>query len=306
MELDFRLLQTFTAVAKAGSISRAAETMRIAQSAVSRKITQLERAVGLELFIRQPNGVGLTSAGRHLLDAAEPLLAQFDQLKDSLAAVAQGGSAKVDLGFTASTTFLLEGVIARFRASHPNVRLHFTEGGSLNLHEWVMSGRLDLAVITNPLPSPLLKIRPLWTEAVFLVEAASRPDRGLAGLRDLPFILTSRSDGVRETMEKKFAEAGLPFTVFLEMEPVTSVKPMVAAGKAFTILPHSIITKEVAEGSLRATPLNDAVITRALVWRASAPFSPAMKAFVKALKLEIGDKLSDVTWAKIAAEGNEP
>ena len=87
MSIDLRALRSFITVASAGSISRGAETLHIAQPALSLQMKNLELELGVQLLERVPKGIRLTEPGHRLLDHANHLVRQFeiacDDVRDS-------------------------------------------------------------------------------------------------------------------------------------------------------------------------------------------------------------------------------
>lgn len=294
-----RQLAYFAEVARSGSISRAAERLNLAQPALSRRIMELERAVGAELFLRQPNGVVLTALGAKVLEHADLLFAAFERLRQDLTQELALLTQRIELGVPASASFLVtDALLERFRAVHPNVQLHVVEGTSPNLQARIQSGELDLALVTNPQKTVLQRVIPLWREDLFVVEAPGGGFRegGMAALAGRQFILTSRSDGVREGLRQLFEAAGLPFRIDLEMEVLGSVKPIVAAGRAYTILPVSRVAEDLATGTLVATKLPGAWITRALVHRTGKVLTPPMRGFIQAVRQEVELTIPPAGW----------
>ena len=140
MDLEPRALRPFLAVADSLHFGRAAETLRIAQPALSQQIRRLERDLGVELFVRTSRSVALTPAGRVLRDRARALLAQGEKDAEEVVRVARGEQGRLDVGFVSSALPL--GPVRRvqqLREEHPLVRVHLTEGWTAHLLE-----RLDV------------------------------------------------------------------------------------------------------------------------------------------------------------------
>ena len=146
-------LAAFRAVADAGGFVRAAETLLVSQPAVSAHVRELEADLGVALFDRRPRGATLTAAGELLLDYAVRLDALERDARDALLDLA--GLRRGRLAVGASTTigvYLLPGVLGRFRAAHPAVRLSTFIGNTEAVHARLVDGTLDLAVTEGDPP----------------------------------------------------------------------------------------------------------------------------------------------------------
>lgn len=130
LEADFerfnlRHLRYFLAVCESGSFRAASATLHIAQSAVSRRVADLERAFGVTLFERRPRGVALTEAGIALRDSAISIGCEIEAAHATLDRYGRGEEGTITVGFfgtTARLSFVPE-LIARFRVACPHIRL---------------------------------------------------------------------------------------------------------------------------------------------------------------------------------------
>ena len=298
MTLDVRQLRFFVAVANAGSVNRAAGELNIAQSALSRRIQQLELDLGMALFVRSRMGIRLSQAGEMLLGRALPLLGQFDRLEQDLALAAGRSRAPLRFGLTGSAaSALLDTLVRRFRDRHPTIPLQAVQGSTTRLQQWLLSDELDVAVLTNPKPMKGFKATSLWREGVFVVAApvfARQNGFDLAELTALPFILTTRSAGVRDMIEACFARLGHRLHVPMEMEAISTVKRMVERGEAFAVLPFASVAEEVAQGRLMIEALGGAHVTRSLVWRVGSTMPKAVMHLRAVLTEVLEEHLADI------------
>ncbi len=280
--MDLRQLRYFTAIAERGSFSEAASHARIAQSALSRHIMQLEKELGVRLFDRHARGVDLTESGKLLLDRAREILQQIQQTQGEIISRAATPSGEAVIGTTSTTSRLLYGPLAEQAAvAFPNIQLRFVEGVPYLLLERLDTGAIDLAVMVDPEPRPSLIMEELVSEQVYLIAAPATPDLPdgpcrVGALAGLTLILLPRPAGSRVVLDRLAAEAGVDFTVRHEVDNVDVVKDFVIRGLGFGLLPHSSIMKEVSQGLLNAVPMAEITITRSLVRRADRAPSPAV------------------------------
>jgi LysR family transcriptional regulator, nitrogen assimilation regulatory protein len=111
--MDLKQLLTFRAVAELGSLSKAADRLRVAQPALSRHIKLLEHELRAELFIRNGHGRLLTNAGGMLLDRTMGLVRQIEQVRDDIQSVIGSPSGRVILGLVPTVSAVLSGRFAR-------------------------------------------------------------------------------------------------------------------------------------------------------------------------------------------------
>ena len=289
-------LRYFLAVARAGSLSRAAGQVRVAQPALSQQIAALEMEFGQALFLRHPRGVTLTEAGERLRDRAAEILRQVDLTRDELSVDAASPVGSVALGLaTAFNMAFSVAVLTRARQLYPRVRLHLVESMSGFLREWTERGRIDLSVIYEVPPNPALHLEALGTEELFLI---ATPDRArqlgaavpLHALAGLPLVLPGPAHGLRALVDRRAAEAGLALSVAFEVDSTYTIKRLVAAGEGCSILSGHAVREEVASGILVAIPIGPPGIPR-LVQLATAQgrrTDPSVTAIAGVLRDVIG------------------
>ncbi|GAA3571813.1 hypothetical protein GCM10022419_060850 [Nonomuraea rosea] len=149
--MTFTQLRILRAVARAGSMTRAAEELATTQSAVSHALRALEAELGLTLLIRGNHGVRLTSAGQAVYRRAALILTQVEALEQEVAGARgqDGGSLRVGV-IPSANARLLPRILRAFGAAHPRVRLTVIEGSDQEVLEWLSTGAADLATVTAP------------------------------------------------------------------------------------------------------------------------------------------------------------
>lgn len=230
-------------------MTRAARALGVSQPALSAMLKKLEAEVGAALVHRTARGVELTEAGRVFLVHAQDTLRRAD---GAVRAVRQligleAGSIRVGAGATA-TSYLLPSVVSSLRAKHPGLRFYVRETGSSAVVAAVLSGELDLGLVTMPIRGPgeeeLLRL-PLVEDELRLIrrrdgESKRRRDgvkkeAGPATFRwkDIegePFVAFEAGTAVRAIIDQAAAAAGVTLNVVMELRSIESIKQMVAAG----------------------------------------------------------------------------
>lgn len=267
--LELRQLRYFSCVAEQKSFSAAASQLRIAQPALSRCVKQLEDTLGVELLARHGRGVTLTAAGEKLYHHAQRLMREMRIAQEDVVASSGTPFGHLYLAMPPATgQILAPPVIERYRKLYPRVSLHILEGFSGYIHEWLNTGRIDVAVLHNPSPGRNLTVWPLLTEQMFVIAPGINARNKLVvaesyhvkDLCDLPLILPSRPHSLRMLIELAVSKAGHTLEPTLEVDGLPIIKAMVERGLGFTTLTQAAVTREIANGTLRAIPIRPPAI----------------------------------------------
>lgn len=258
---DLRLLQT---VAASGSFTGAAAALHFTQSGVSRRVAQLERAVGGAIFARQPRGVRPTALGELLLRHAAGIRQQFEALADDLEAAGTGTRGRLRVGsFSTANSSLTPHALGRFRTSYPDVAITLVEALSPALLDQVATGALDVAVVSD-YPTGAVEDRRPGLELVHLLDdpllvalPADNPRTGrrqlrLADLADETWI-SAASEGTDTVLAVAAARIGFEPRISIHVASWTAKLSYVAAGFGVTVVPR-----------LLAAPLPTNVVLRPL------------------------------------------
>jgi len=220
------------------------------------------------LLVRDPRGVRLTPQGERLHLHALELLERLDALPSLVAAPNGPVEGRVVVGLPTSASAVLAGPLMRQAFERlPGVRVHLIESLSGYLQEWIEAGRVDVAVLYSTHSSATVRVQPLLVEDMWLV---GQPDAlagcggevPLAELARLRFVVPGRSHSHRRLVEGTAAVHGVTLDVIGEVDSLPALKTLVADGRTFTILPHSAIHAELADGRLGAARIVSPRISR--------------------------------------------
>lgn len=265
--MELRSIQYFVQVADEGSITRTADKIGIAQPALTRHIKQLEAELGTQLLMRLPRGVRLTSSGRDFLDHARTIMLEVSRASKHVRDNAQAPNGKVVMGTSPTLApLLLPGCVARARQQCPAVTLKVVEGFSPQLLDALLTGRLDLAVMTNPPRTTALVLTPLCSEPLVVVAPpgarGTRHAFSLAELCGTAFIMTV---GIRTLVEQQLAGFGGGLRVEAIVDSVETIRRLLISGVGMTIMPVSAFNDAIRAGQLVAYPIEDANLHRILI-----------------------------------------
>src|SRR6202453_649003 len=146
--MQFRHLRYFVKIVEAGSFSRAATTIHVAQPALSQQIAELEERLGLKLLQASAGGVKPTAAGEVLFREASAILHQLDQLPGIVRSSSGEPEGAVSLGLAISLANTLIGPLVRSaRTALPKVKLKLSDADSHTLQDGVAANNLNMAVV---------------------------------------------------------------------------------------------------------------------------------------------------------------
>ncbi|HEV2574773.1 MAG TPA: LysR family transcriptional regulator [Beijerinckiaceae bacterium] len=256
--MDSRKLRYFAVTARLGSFTRAAEELRIAQPALSRRIREIEEELGQELLVRHGRGVRLTPVGAAVLQRAEEIEHLMGLIKHEANQDRPALRGKISIGMPPAAALRIGPRLAqRMAQAHPHVTLHLRDGVSSLIHEWVIEKRIDLGLAYNATPIDGLENVPLLRERAVLVgppdaravTAVNEPIR-LRDIAGLPLIMPSLPHNNRRVLEEAAARHGVRLVIRTEVDSVALTKAMVREGQGYTILSHASVDDEVMQGEL--------------------------------------------------------
>jgi LysR family transcriptional regulator, nitrogen assimilation regulatory protein len=293
--MPLNLLETFVAVAETGSFSTAAAMLATPQSAVSRRVLELEQRVGARLLYRGGHGVTLTPAGVQLLRGCGPLLSHLADVI-ALAAEAESvpaGDVSLALTPTLASVLAVE-LMDHVRMTWPRVRLRLLTGYSKQLQEWLHQGRVDLAVLgdfscAGGLDGEALVDLPVIV-AMNRTLAGAHWAGGLvdaAALSRLPLALLSRDQGLRRSLDAQVLASGKTLEPAYEVDDIGVLRQLAVAGKAAIVVPELAVRTELWTGQLIAASLDlpQSLQVRTVIATAKRrPVTPAAKGLAHVLQ----------------------
>jgi DNA-binding transcriptional LysR family regulator len=255
------------AVARAGSIRKAAEKLHVASTALNRKILELEDEVGTPLFERLPRGVRLTAAGELLVAAVRRGMAdlrsaesQIEQLRGLVRGTVRVGGAE-----SVSSDFLPH-AIAQYQETYPGVQFQLQSGVTAQMLCALERDDVELVLVHDPEPSETLRVLSAIPQPLC---AMLRPDHPLAGRAQLRLAdcaghavaLGDRSFGSRRLIDALTAQSRLGLRVMLEASSVQTLKEFTRRTGAISFQYQIGTLREARQGELVSIPLTDAAFS---------------------------------------------
>ena len=270
-QIDLTSLQLFVAVCELGSIGRAAEREFIAASAVSKRLSDLETALGTTLLNRHARGVRLTPAGEGLLHHARAVLFGLEKMQTELAEYADGvrGHVRVHASISAIVQFLPEDLGA-FARLHPEVKIDLEEHLSPEVLRAVQEGAADLGLCNGAIGTIGLQTLPYRRDRLVLVVPNGH---ALAGSGPVPFAASLPFDhvglhansSIHLATHQAATQAGTTVRVRIRVTGLDAMCRMIANGLGVGVMPERAFELLHTGDALQALPLTDAWAQRQLL-----------------------------------------
>ncbi|MDF2119174.1 LysR family transcriptional regulator [Roseiarcaceae bacterium H3SJ34-1] len=297
--MNFADLYAFYEVARHGGFSQASSVLRVAQSSLSRRVTRLEHQLGIELFVRHGRGVKLTSDGEALAARAEDLMRQVKDIETDIRERNDRPSGRVVVAFTPNSGQILGPYLLKAALQYPQLDIVLREGFSASIHDWLLSGEVDMALLYDPEPAAGLELTPLLKEPLLFVGATSKMQdlqcRHASAdlLGRVPLVLPGRTHSLHLLLDRLAQKSGAQLQIRYQVDGTRMIKGIVEAGLAYTVFAYAGLYEEILAGSLTSIPFEPALHwTLALVRRTELQNLPAVN-FVKQTVISEVHRLND-------------
>ncbi len=296
--MNIDCLETFLAVARLGSFTRAAGVRHLTQPAVSRQIQRLEEDLGVRLFMPDGRGVRPSAEGELLVVEGSQLLSRIRGMRRALGEV--GGLRRGELRLGASSTpgmYMIPGLLAQFRSKYPGIELSYELFNSRAIESMVSRNDLELGFVGEQVGAGDTVSEAFADDKICFV---APPTHRFARRRTVPLddvladnhIAREEGSATRRVVERWLTDRGRHWPPFLELGSVEAVKHAVAAGLGIAAVPRIAVAWEVKAGRLAIVRVPKAEITRTLfvVHRKNARLSAAAEAFLTIARGAVGKR----------------
>ncbi|MCG7310339.1 LysR family transcriptional regulator [Brachybacterium sp. ACRRE] len=305
--METRQLYAVLAVADAGSVTRAALTLRLVQPAVTRQIKQLEAELGVELFERTRSGMRPTAAGEKLVVHARRAVAELERARAAVASGPDVLRGPVTIGLLDSVTDLLAApLVDILRREHPHLELRIVSEFAGQLRQLLYDGELDAAILFGVDEPTAFVSRPVAREQMW---AAAASGEGLEDGSPVPFsevarhplLLPLRGNAIRSMVDQAAAQAGVEPEIVVEADRSRVLTGLAAAGHGWTILPAVCLVDDDAREHLAVAPIADEEMARTLVLARprTARENRVGAVVVEAMERVMRDAATDGRWAGV-------
>lgn len=252
-------LRIFVAVAEREHLTQAAQALNLTPSATSAAIAALEARHATRLFDRVGRRIALTEAGRLFLVEARAVLAQASAAEQVLLDLAGLERGRLELaGSQTVGNYWLPGVVARYQALYPGIRVRVDIGNTDFVAGRVLEGHADLGFVEGELDQPALAMEPVASDEMVLVAPVTHPwtwraPRDFEALKAGPWVLRETGSGTRAMLESLLAAQGLSpgdLHVVLEYPSNEAIRVAVEAGSGVSVISRRVVDSAIRTGAM--------------------------------------------------------
>ena len=263
--MDNQNLKAFITVASSGSFSESAEQLYLTQSAISKRIAQLEQQMGKKLFDRIARQVTLTEAGKALLPRARRILQEYENALQAINDLSGEASGTLRLAISHHLGLhRLPPILKQFAQQYPNVTLDIEFMDSEKAYEQVLHGQSEVAVITLALESHHnIHSKKIWNDPLRFIcaqdhQLASLKKPQLKDLAEYPIILPGLNTYTGRIIQNLFQQEGIPLKAPMSTNYLETISTMVEIGLGWSVLPETLVRE------LHVMPFDQVSIEREL------------------------------------------
>lgn len=289
--MDIANLTAFVSVAETGSFSAASEHLFLTQPAISKRVSALETELDVQLFDRIGRKVTLTEAGAALLKRARNILLQVEDSKRAIKNLSGHISGKLSIGTSHHIGLhRLPPVLRSFTQTHPEVELDLHFMDSEEACHAIEHGDLELGIVTLPLkPAKVLHTLEVWPDPLDIVVNQIHPLTSFKNitpkqLAEYSAILPTRGTYTRQIFEHTMRKHKLELKIGLSTNYLETIKMMVSVGLGWSVLPRSMLSKELKTLQIKGIKLNRKL---GVVWHSGHTLSNAAKAMSEMLNTNV-------------------
>jgi DNA-binding transcriptional LysR family regulator len=284
--MDERRLRYFVTVVDEGSVTRAAERLRVAQPSLSQALRAFESELGVQLFHRVGRGLRLSTAGEALIGPARQILRAIEEARHAITGVIELRAGTLEIAALATLAVdPMAGMIGHFRARYPGVEVRVLEPeGADQVSALVREGACELGAAHLPLPRDQLTALPLGTQELQFVLPPDTPaDERPLGARELartPLVVSPPGTSTRMLLEQALAAVGVTPQIAVQIAAREAIIPLVLAGAGAALLPAPLAAEARRRGAIVRSARPPITRTVGLIHR-QGPLSPAASAFLE-------------------------
>lgn len=266
--LDIKRIRYVLAVAQERSFSGAAESLRIAQPALSSQIKDLERDLGVPLFSRHSRGAEITEAGEIVVRYGLQILDDLEAMRHEIKGAEKRPSGRVRMGIPYSVSVVLTVPLLQYLEKHyPEISLDVAQAFSGFVEEWLISDKVDCAVLLTDPRKSKLRVDPLVQEDLFLIVSAGsalaqRQSISFKKACEMPLILPTRIHGLRVLLEGVALSQNKAMNIKTEIDAGHELIKLVEQQFGATILARCSVHDQLQRGTVKAIRVTQPRLTR--------------------------------------------
>jgi DNA-binding transcriptional LysR family regulator len=290
--MNIETLQIFFDVVQHQSFSRGAKLNEVSQSAATQSVHRVEEHFGVQLvdrskrpFVLTPEGQTCYEGFREVLDLYHAVEARVRSLRNEISGIVRV-AAIYSVGLHDMSRCMQD-----FMRRYPKAKVSLEYLRSNRVYDAVLSGQVDLGIVSYPVGSPDLDVLTLRSERMVVVAPpghplAKRPTVVAEDLEGIDFVGFDRDLGIRKEIDRHMRQRSVSINVVMEFDNIETVKQAVEIGAGISILPEPTIRNEIQRGSLIAIRLIEPELYRPLgvIHRQRKAFTPTAAKFIELLQ----------------------
>ena len=287
-EVSLKHLRAVNSVATYGSFTAAAADLGMTQSAVSRLVLQLERQLGVSLFLRSTRNVVLTAPGREFAVSTQRFLDDLGTQVENARALGQQIRGRLIISCLLSITHhVVPEAVLKYRKAHPGVEIHLREGLGSEVYEDVRSGLADFGIGNATRLGQEVVADDAVQESCFAVLPSRHPlcSKNVLSLRELrneAFVSLPTGSGLRQQIDGTAAANGITLKHTMVVEQFGTLFDFVAADLGITIVPASALPRRAPRGVVIKKLVSPPLVRSIGILRLkNRPLTPAATGFLE-------------------------
>jgi len=300
MNITFRQLKVFEAVARHLSYTRAAEELHMTQPAASMQIKQLEGQAGLPLFEQLGRKIYLTEAGQEMYHYSRAIAQQLEEMEEVFEEMKGVSHGRLDISVASTANYFATSLLAAFSQRHPGVTFSLDVTNRETLLRQLDANEKDLVIMGQPPRELDLVAEPFMDNPLVVIAPPDHPlvrasHIPLGRLQEETFVVREAGSGTRIAMERFFAQRGIELKTGMEMTSNEAIKQAVGAGLGLGIVSIHTLALELALGRLAVLEVSQLPILRHwyIVHRRGKRLSPVAQAFKEFLLQEAANLVGE-------------
>jgi DNA-binding transcriptional LysR family regulator len=290
--MNVAAMRLFCDVVRCRSFSQAAALNSISQSASSQAVAQVEREVGLQLVDRSKRPFILTAEGEIYYSGFCDMLTRYDAIQADIRSLREEIAGLVRVAAIYSVGLHeMRACMQSFMGRYPKARVRLQYLLPDRVYAAVLSGEVDLGVVSYPTASRDLSVIPLRSETMVLVchpqhHFADQPSVSIGDLQGENFIAFDRDLAICKELDRHLREHQVSIRKVMEFDNIETIKEAIEIGAGLSVLPEPTVRREVAAGTLAAVPISDDKLERpiGIIHRQRKGFTPVIRKFIEVLE----------------------
>lgn len=264
--ITFRQLETFSAVARLGSFTKAAEALHLTQPAVSIQIRQVVDVVGMPLFEQNGREITLTAAGEELQSAVRNLDDVWNRLESALDALKGLKRGRLRVALVTTAKYFLPRMLGTFCRQYPDIDIELEIGNREKIIGRLRGNEDDLYVMSYPPTDTDIVSYPFLENEYVVIAPATHWAAGksvtLEKLAAEPFLLREQGSGSRQIVDQYLGERGIELNVRLSLASNEAIRELVASGMGLSILSRHALGEQPERDGLTLLKVKNFSLSR--------------------------------------------